>query len=66
MTSPTAPLMTDDEIAFRAAINILRDIIESGRMPSGVPLRPDAADLHERAARHLEGLLHKARQEPQP
>jgi hypothetical protein len=65
MTSPTDPIMTDDEIALRAAINILRDSIESGRMPSGLPLRPDAADLHERAAQHLEGLLRKA-QEPQP
>ena len=66
MTSPTDPIMTDDEIAFRAAINILRDCIESGRMPSGQPLRPDAADLHERATQHLEGLLRKVRKEPQP
>jgi hypothetical protein len=49
--------MTDDEIAFRAAINILRDSIESGRMPSGEPLAPDAAELHEIAARRLETLL---------
>src|SRR6185437_15219275 len=34
-----------DEIAFRAAINVLRDSIESGRMP-GQPLAPDAAVLH--------------------
>jgi hypothetical protein len=66
MISPTDPIMTDDEIAFRAAINILRDSIESGRMPSGQPLRPDAAGLHERAAQHLEGLLRKVRKEPQP
>lgn len=51
--------MTEDEIAFRAAINVLRDTIESGRMPSGLPLAPDAADLHERAARHLETLLRR-------
>ena len=25
--------MTDTEIAYRAAINVLRDTIESGRMP---------------------------------
>jgi hypothetical protein len=64
MTSPTDPIMTDDEIALRAAI--LRDSIESGRMPSGQPLRPDAAGLHERAARHLEGLLRKVQEKPQP
>ena len=61
----TDPTMTDAEIAFRAAINVLRDSIESGRMPSGLPLRPDAADLHERAARHLEGLLRQV-EKPQP
>lgn len=54
--------MTDDEIAFRAAINVLRDTLESRRMPSGLPLAPDAAELHERAARHLEMLLRR----PQP
>ncbi len=29
--------MTDDEIAIRAAINVLRDTLESRRMPSGLP-----------------------------
>jgi hypothetical protein len=52
--------MTDDEIAFRAAINVLRDTLESCRMPSGLPLAPDAAELHERAAGHLEMLLRRA------
>jgi len=66
MNSSSAPIMTGDEIAFRAAINILRDNIESGRMPSGIPLPPDAANLHERAAKHLEGLLRHVRKEPQP
>jgi len=51
--------MTEDEIALRAAVNVLRDSIESGRMPSGIALPPDAADLHERAARHLETRLAK-------
>jgi len=51
--------MTDDELALRAAINVLRDTIESGRMPSGLPLEPDAADLHERAAQHLEVMLRR-------
>ncbi|MDB5395263.1 MAG: hypothetical protein JWM91_2769 [Rhodospirillales bacterium] len=58
--------MTDDEIAFRAAINILRDSIESRRMPSGLPLAPDAADLHERAAEHLESLLRRIPRTPEP
>jgi hypothetical protein len=58
--------MTDDEIAFRAAINVLRDTLESRRMPSGLPLAPDAAELHERAARHLEMLLRRADGAPQP
>jgi hypothetical protein len=44
--------MTEDGIAYTAAINVLRDTIESGRLP----LEPDAAALHERAARHLEKL----------
>lgn len=58
--------MTEDEIALRTAINVLRDSIESGRMPSGQPLVPDAADLHERAARHLEALVRRLSAGPQP
>jgi hypothetical protein len=53
------------EIAFRAAINVLRDTLESRRMPSGLPLAPDAAELHERAA-HLEMLVRRAAGAPQP
>ena len=56
--------MTEDEIAFRAAINILRDSVETGRMPSGEPLHPDAADLHRRAADHLEILLRQTSPRP--
>jgi hypothetical protein len=56
--------MTENEIAFRAAINILRDSIESRRMPSGEPLRPDAADLHQLAAEHLESLLRQGAPKP--
>lgn len=53
-------IMTDmtDEIALRAAINVLHDAAENGRLPSGQPLEPDAAALHERAAEHLGNLLH--------
>jgi hypothetical protein len=54
--------MTDTEIALRAAINVLRDTIESGRMPSRLKLTPDAAALHERAARHLEAMLQRCQQ----
>jgi len=58
--------LTEDEIAFRAAINVLRDSSESGQMPSGLPLAPDAEELHARAAENLEGLLRRVRPEPTP
>jgi hypothetical protein len=51
--------MTDDEIALHAAIDLLRDSIKSGRMPSGKPLKPDAAALHERAVLDLDMLLRR-------
>jgi hypothetical protein len=34
-----------------------RDSIESGRMPSGLPLAPDAAALHRSAVERLEAML---------
>jgi hypothetical protein len=34
--------MTDDEIAFRVALNVLRDTLECGRLPSGQALTADA------------------------
>jgi len=49
--------MTDEEIAFRAAINVLRDSIECGRRPSGQALEPRAAVVHQRAVEQLKGLL---------
>jgi RimJ/RimL family protein N-acetyltransferase len=49
--------MTETEIALEAAINVLRDSVESQRMPSGLPLQPDAVEIHARAADHLERLL---------
>jgi hypothetical protein len=52
-------VMTDDEIALHAAIDLLRDSIKSGRMPSGKPLKPDAAALHERAVLDLDMLLRR-------
>ena len=35
--------MTETEIAFRAAINVLRDSAESRRLPCGERLEPDAS-----------------------
>ena len=55
--------MTDNEIAFRAAINLLRDSVESGNMPSNERLTAESRALHERAAEHLEGLLRASAQE---
>lgn len=43
-----------DDIALTAAINVLRDTIESKKMPSGLPLDPASADLHRQAVEHLE------------
>jgi len=57
-TAGSVPVIDlDTEIALRAAVNVLRDSIECGRMPSGLPLAPEAVDLHERAAQHFEALL---------
>ncbi len=47
----------DDETALRAAIDVLRGSVESGRMPSGQKLEPDVAALHARAADHLDEML---------
>jgi hypothetical protein len=44
--------MTEDDIAYTAAINVLRDTIESRRLPSSLPLEAGAAALHEPAVRH--------------
>ena len=58
MTRP-ANTMSPDEAAIRAALNVLRDTVESGRMPSGLPLEPAGRDMHERAIDRLEGLLRR-------
>jgi hypothetical protein len=58
--------MTEDEIAFRAAINLLRGSVESGRMPNGILLTPEASALHERAARHLEDFLRRVSSQYRP
>lgn len=54
-----ADIMSPDEAALRAALNVLRDSVESGRMPSGLPLEPPGRDMHERAIDRLEGLLRR-------
>jgi hypothetical protein len=51
----------EDEIAFQVAINALRDSVESGKMSSGMPLTPEASQVHERVAQRLE---HHLRQIP--
>jgi hypothetical protein len=58
--------VTEIEIAYQAAINVLRDSVESQRMPSGLPLQPDAVEVHARAADLLERLLRQAGGVPQP
>jgi hypothetical protein len=47
----------DPQDALRAAINVLRDSVESGRMPSRLKLTPEAAALHAGAADCLETRL---------
>ena len=53
--------MTDDEMAIRAALNVLRDSVEAGRMPSGLPLAPDAREAHRAAIAALESMLQRIR-----
>ena len=61
-------LMTLDKVFLRAALNVLRDSVESKRMPSGLPLEGDGLAVHEQAADHLEAVLRKiqARQTGDP
>jgi len=40
-----------------AAINLLRDSIETGRMPSGIELAPEALAMHEAVIVECERLL---------
>jgi hypothetical protein len=51
--------MTRIEIALRAAISVLRDSIESKRMPSGQPLPPNGVELHAQAVDDLENWLRR-------
>jgi hypothetical protein len=45
------------ELALRIALNVLRDSIECGRMPSGLALAPEALAMHEAAIMECERLL---------
>jgi hypothetical protein len=44
-------------LALRTAINALRDIVESERMPNGIPLGEDERELHRLSADELEKQL---------
>lgn len=44
-------------LALRTAINALRDIVESERMPNGIPLTDDERELHRLSADELETQL---------
>lgn len=46
---------------LRAAINLLRDSVETDRMPSGLALEPQALAMHEAAIVECERLLAAAR-----
>jgi len=48
------------ELALRAALNVLRDSIETGRMPSGLALAPEALAMHAAAITECERLLASA------
>ena len=45
------------KLALRTAINALRDIVESARMPNGIPLIDDERELHRLSADELEKQL---------
>lgn len=43
--------------ALRLGINVLRDVAESRKMPSGIEVDQTTADLHAEAADQLESSL---------
>jgi len=45
------------ELALRAALNMLRHSIETGRMPSGLVLAPEALAMHAAAIAECDRLL---------
>jgi hypothetical protein len=60
VSSSTTPGLCDSSMnldaALTTAINVLRDVAESRRMPSGVAIGAEVAALHENAATRLELL----------
>ena len=42
---------------MRAALNVLRDSMETGKMPSGLALAPEALEMHAAAIAECEWLL---------
>ena len=49
--------MRKAEAGLRTALSVLRDSVEAGKMPSGLPLEPDAREMHDQAIELLERLL---------
>ena len=47
------------ELALRAALNVLRDSIETGRMPSGLTLGPAIAGCERLLAWALRGAVQR-------
>jgi len=47
------------ELALLAAINVLHDSIETGRMPSGIELAPEALTMHVAAIVDASGCLRR-------
>lgn len=56
-SKPNHDAMSTDEAVLRTALNVLRDSVESRRMPSGLPLEGAAMDMHQRAIDRLETIL---------
>lgn len=57
MKGRTDETVSIDELVLRTALNVLRDSVESGKMPSGLPLEGAALDMHRRAIDHLEAVV---------
>ena len=45
------------DLALRTAVNALRDIVQSARMPNGIPITDDERELHRLSADELEKQL---------
>ena len=56
MTTEPPDDMSLDETALRTAPNVLRDSVETGFMPSGLVLEPDAREMRRRERPAQAGL----------